>query len=110
MSFHRNHGDDRVENGVAYSNHGTSEVVMRSQFQRLVPVHAGRARHDAGEATAIPSAGADMAACSSKTSSSAATPRGPATGAQRIEPSHSPRATARRPATHLRDGAEAGRR
>jgi hypothetical protein len=25
-------GDDRIDNGVAYSNHGTSEVVMRSQF------------------------------------------------------------------------------
>ena len=33
VSFHRNYGDDRIENGVAYSNHGTSEVVMRSQFQ-----------------------------------------------------------------------------
>jgi hypothetical protein len=34
VSFHRNHGDDRIEpNGVAYSNHGTSEVVMRSQFR-----------------------------------------------------------------------------
>jgi len=32
VSFHRDHGGDRVENGVAYSNHGTSEVVMRSQF------------------------------------------------------------------------------
>ena len=32
VSFHRNHGDDRFDNGVAYSNHGTSEVVMRSQF------------------------------------------------------------------------------
>jgi hypothetical protein len=32
VSFHRNYGDDRFENGVAYSNHGTSEVVMRNQF------------------------------------------------------------------------------
>jgi phenylpropionate dioxygenase-like ring-hydroxylating dioxygenase large terminal subunit len=32
VSFHRDHGGDRFENGVAYSNHGTSEVVMRSQF------------------------------------------------------------------------------
>ena len=32
VSFHRHMGDDRIENGVAYSNHGTSEVVMRSQF------------------------------------------------------------------------------
>ncbi|MFN0185740.1 MAG: aromatic ring-hydroxylating oxygenase subunit alpha [Aquabacterium sp.] len=33
VSFHRHHGDDRIENGVTYSNHGTSEAVMRSQFQ-----------------------------------------------------------------------------
>jgi phenylpropionate dioxygenase-like ring-hydroxylating dioxygenase large terminal subunit len=33
VSFHRHMGDDRVEpTGVAYSNHGTSEIVMRSQF------------------------------------------------------------------------------
>ena len=33
VSFHRWFGDDRVENGVTYSNHGTSEAVMRNQFQ-----------------------------------------------------------------------------
>jgi phenylpropionate dioxygenase-like ring-hydroxylating dioxygenase large terminal subunit len=33
VSFHRWFGDDRVDDGVAYSNHGMSEVVMRSQFQ-----------------------------------------------------------------------------
>ena len=44
VSFHRNHGDDRVENGVAYSNHGTSEVVMRSQFAAWSRVHAGEVR------------------------------------------------------------------
>ncbi len=33
VSFHRNHGDDRFEGDVAYSNHGTSEVVMRNQFR-----------------------------------------------------------------------------
>ena len=33
VSFHRHHGDDRFENGVGYSNHGTSEIVMRNQFQ-----------------------------------------------------------------------------
>ncbi len=32
VSFHRYFGDDRVENGVTYSNHGTSEAVMRNQF------------------------------------------------------------------------------
>ncbi len=33
VSFHRHFGDDRVdEKGVAHSNHGTSEVVMRNQF------------------------------------------------------------------------------
>jgi hypothetical protein len=25
-------GDDRIENGITYSNHGTSEAVMRNQF------------------------------------------------------------------------------
>ena len=33
VSFHRNHGGDTIENGVSYSNKGTSEVVMRSQFK-----------------------------------------------------------------------------
>jgi phenylpropionate dioxygenase-like ring-hydroxylating dioxygenase large terminal subunit len=33
VSFHRNHGDDRIEGNVAYSNHGTSEIVMRNQFR-----------------------------------------------------------------------------
>ena len=33
VSFHRWFGDDREENGVTYSNHGTSEAVMRSQFK-----------------------------------------------------------------------------
>lgn len=33
VSFHRHFGDDRIENGVTYSNHGTSEAVMRSQFR-----------------------------------------------------------------------------
>lgn len=33
VSFHRYHGDDREENGVIYSQHGTSEAVMRSQFR-----------------------------------------------------------------------------
>lgn len=32
MSFHRNHGGDELRDGVRYSNKGTSEVVMRSQF------------------------------------------------------------------------------
>ena len=33
VSFHRHFGDDREENGVTYSNHGTSEAVMRNQFK-----------------------------------------------------------------------------
>lgn len=32
VSFHRWYGNDTVENGVTYSNHGTSEAVMRNQF------------------------------------------------------------------------------
>jgi phenylpropionate dioxygenase-like ring-hydroxylating dioxygenase large terminal subunit len=33
VSFHRYFGDDREENGVTYSNHGTSEAVMRNPFK-----------------------------------------------------------------------------
>ena len=33
VSFHRNHGADEERDGVLYSNKGTSEVVMRSQFK-----------------------------------------------------------------------------
>jgi phenylpropionate dioxygenase-like ring-hydroxylating dioxygenase large terminal subunit len=33
VSFHRYFGDDREEDGVTYSNHGTSEAVMRNQFK-----------------------------------------------------------------------------
>jgi len=33
VSFHREYGRDTIENGVTYSNKGTSEAVMRSQFQ-----------------------------------------------------------------------------
>jgi len=33
VSFHRNYGDDREEGGIIYSNHGTSEAVMRNQFR-----------------------------------------------------------------------------
>jgi len=32
VSFHRNYGDDTREGGIIYSNKGTSEAVMRSQF------------------------------------------------------------------------------
>jgi phenylpropionate dioxygenase-like ring-hydroxylating dioxygenase large terminal subunit len=32
VSFHRDFGQDKIENGVTYSTHGTSEAVMRSQF------------------------------------------------------------------------------
>ena len=33
VSFHREFGRDTIENGVTYSNKGTSEAVMRSQFK-----------------------------------------------------------------------------
>jgi phenylpropionate dioxygenase-like ring-hydroxylating dioxygenase large terminal subunit len=33
VSFHRNFGGDTSEGGVTFSNNGTSEVVMRSQFK-----------------------------------------------------------------------------
>jgi phenylpropionate dioxygenase-like ring-hydroxylating dioxygenase large terminal subunit len=33
VSFHRNYGGDTEKDGVLYSNNGTSEVVMRSQFR-----------------------------------------------------------------------------
>ena len=33
VSFHRNYGGDTEEDGVSYSNNGTSEVVMRNQFR-----------------------------------------------------------------------------
>lgn len=32
ISFHRDHGRERNEDGVVYSNVGTSEIVMRNQF------------------------------------------------------------------------------
>jgi phenylpropionate dioxygenase-like ring-hydroxylating dioxygenase large terminal subunit len=32
VSFHRNFGGDTVDGGVVYSNNGTSEAVMRNQF------------------------------------------------------------------------------
>ena len=36
VSFHREFGRDTIENGVTYSNKGTSEAVMRSQFKAWV--------------------------------------------------------------------------
>ncbi|MBM3396506.1 MAG: hypothetical protein FJY37_18140, partial [Betaproteobacteria bacterium] len=36
VSFHRNHGGDTTEDGVTYSNKGTSEAVMRNQFKAWV--------------------------------------------------------------------------
>ena len=36
VSFHRDHGGDSEQNGVIYSNHGTSEAVMRNQFRAWV--------------------------------------------------------------------------
>jgi phenylpropionate dioxygenase-like ring-hydroxylating dioxygenase large terminal subunit len=46
VSFHRNAGGDEERDGVLYSNKGTSEVVMRSQFKAwtdyLAPAWAAR--------------------------------------------------------------------
>ena len=42
VSFHRDHGRDTVENGVTYSNKGTSEAVMRSQFQAWLEYMGGK--------------------------------------------------------------------
>ena len=94
VSFHRNHGDDRIENGVAYSNHGTSEVVMRSQFQAWSKYMQGdaamsgsrRQRRDPERRRRHGRLLAQDVVIGGETA-------GPATGAQRIEPSHSPRAT-----------------
>ena len=36
VSFHRDYGGDSEQNGVIYSNHGTSEAVMRNQFRAWV--------------------------------------------------------------------------
>jgi phenylpropionate dioxygenase-like ring-hydroxylating dioxygenase large terminal subunit len=36
VSFHRDYGRDTIENGTTFSNRGTSEAVMRSQFQAWV--------------------------------------------------------------------------
>ncbi|HEX8108835.1 MAG TPA: Rieske 2Fe-2S domain-containing protein [Kofleriaceae bacterium] len=36
VSFHRDYGGDTDQNGVIYSNHGTSEAVMRNQFRAWV--------------------------------------------------------------------------
>lgn len=36
VSFHRNYGSDTTEGGITYSNHGTSEAVMRNQFRAWV--------------------------------------------------------------------------
>ena len=36
VSFHRNYGGDTEENGITYSNKGTSEAVMRNQFKAWV--------------------------------------------------------------------------
>ena len=33
VSFHRNYGGDTVDHGIVYSNKGTSEAVMRNQFE-----------------------------------------------------------------------------
>ena len=36
VSFHRDYGGDSEQNGVIYSNHGTSEAVMRNQFRAWI--------------------------------------------------------------------------
>ncbi len=41
VSFHRGMGTDTEENGVTYSNKGTSEAVMRSQFKAWVQYMTG---------------------------------------------------------------------
>jgi len=41
VSFHRNFGGDTEKDGVLYSNNGTSEVVMRSQFRAWQAYLAG---------------------------------------------------------------------
>ena len=43
VSFHRNHGRDTERAGVIYSNHGTSEAVMRNQFRAWSQYMAGAA-------------------------------------------------------------------
>jgi phenylpropionate dioxygenase-like ring-hydroxylating dioxygenase large terminal subunit len=44
VSFHRDHGGDSEQNGVIYSNHGTSEAVMRNQFRAWVQYMADTPR------------------------------------------------------------------
>ena len=44
VSFHRNFGGDTRDGDITYSNNGTSEVVMRSQFAGLVQIHVGQRR------------------------------------------------------------------
>ena len=56
-----------------------------------------------GDAKAIPSAGADMGRLLAQDVVIDGETAGPATGAQRIEPSHSPRATLAGQPTHLRE-------
>jgi 3-phenylpropionate/cinnamic acid dioxygenase small subunit len=56
-----------------------------------------------GDAKAIPSAGADMGRLLAQDVVIGGETSGPATGAQRIEPSHSPRATLAGQPTHLRE-------
>jgi hypothetical protein len=44
VSFHRHYGGDTERDGVLYSNQGTSEVVMRSQFKAWTEYMARAAR------------------------------------------------------------------
>jgi phenylpropionate dioxygenase-like ring-hydroxylating dioxygenase large terminal subunit len=59
VSFHRHFGDDTEKDGVLYSNHGTSEVVMRSQFKAWSEYMAGAGAAPAaarGAAAPVPAA------------------------------------------------------
>ena len=97
VSFHRYFGDDREENGVTYSNHGTSEAVMRNQFkawssymQDAEETAMANAK-DSGATRAIPTAGPDFEHLLAQEVVIEAGDAAP-TGAQRVAPDHSPRA------------------
>ena len=75
VSFHRYFGDDREENGVTYSNHGTSEAVMRNQFKAWTTLHAGRVTeatmanaNDSGAIAPFRAPGPTSSTCSRRTS------------------------------------------
>ena len=102
VSFHRYYGDDREENGVTYSNHGTSEAVMRNQFKawsKYMQAPDGARRCDAKQRhdRAIPSAGARLRApARAGRGDRRRGDAGAAPARSAIAPDHSPRATRRR--------------